>query len=162
LTSVRHRTKLALSLHVVLPVLIGGGIYTFWRSNRLLVFTWYRWLGLSVWVRSLREQASAAKHLVPGSIMYSLPDALWVYAFTALMWIFWFRQPRSIERMLWIILPVTMAVCAELGQLVRLVPGSFDWIDMLGYLIGFIAASFFMGRLLRQPIISLGGVGNGF
>jgi hypothetical protein len=64
--------------------------------------------------------------------------------------------------MLWIILPVTMAVCAELGQLVRLVPGKFDWIDMLGYLIGFVAASFFMGRLLRQPIISLGGVSNGF
>lgn len=127
--------------HVLLPVLIGGVIYSLWRSKTLLVFAFYRWIGLDEPVQALRLQLASFKHLIPGPVLYSLPDGLWVYAFTSLMGFIWFRVPRSSAKLLWTLLPVSMAMGAEIGQGFRLVPGTFDWSDMLSYLIAWALAT---------------------
>ncbi|MDR3723608.1 MAG: hypothetical protein P4K83_03875 [Terracidiphilus sp.] len=126
--------------NVILPVLTGGGIYSLWRSKALLVFTWYRWVGLNGPMLSLRAYLAGVKHLIPGFILYSLPDGLWVYAFTSLMGCIWFRDPRSSAKLFWTLLPVSMAVVAEIGQGFRLVPGTFDWADMFSYLAAWALA----------------------
>ena len=140
-TTVRRLPNVFLSAHVLLPVLIGGAIYSLWRSKTLLLFTFYRWIGLDQPVQALRVQVASFKHLIPGPILYSLPDGLWVYAFTALMGCIWFSAPRSSAKLLWTLLPVSMAVGAEIGQGFRLVPGTFDWSDMLSYLIAWALAT---------------------
>ncbi|HVS80924.1 MAG TPA: hypothetical protein VHE60_04260 [Pyrinomonadaceae bacterium] len=41
------RIKLSfLSLHVLLPILIGGLVYICWRDPALLMFKWFRVLGV--------------------------------------------------------------------------------------------------------------------
>jgi hypothetical protein len=36
-----------LLIHVAMPIMIGAAMYTLWRSTRLYVFTWYRWMGIT-------------------------------------------------------------------------------------------------------------------
>ena len=64
-----------LLVHVAMPIIVGAAMYTLWRSTKLYVFTWYRWMGLTQPVLALRTYAHNMRHLVPGPILYSLPDA---------------------------------------------------------------------------------------
>lgn len=127
--------------HVGLPIVIGAGIYTLWRSKRLLVFTWYGWLGLHTQLLTLRANVASVRHLLPDFVLYSLPDALWVYSFTFLMQAVWFRHSLSYGRIFWTFLPVSLAVGAEIGQLLKVVPGTFDFMDVAGYVVAWVAAS---------------------
>jgi hypothetical protein len=140
--------------NVILPVFTGGGIYSLWRSKSLLVFSWYRWVGLYGPMLSLRAYLAGVKHLIPGPILYSLPDGLWVYSFTALMGYIWYQQPQRYARLFWTLLPVSMAVGAEIGQRLRLVPGTFDWADMSSYLVAWalatVSVQIFIGGKMRQ------------
>jgi hypothetical protein len=136
---------------VYLPILIGGGIYSLWRSKQLMVFRWYRWVGLTTAVEIARERLAGIKHFIPAPILYSLPDALWVYSFTALMYLLWLDEPPGYERALWILLPVSMGIGAEFGQLLKVVPGTFDWSDVLAYVAAFVSASIFMHALRKKP-----------
>jgi hypothetical protein len=113
------------------------------------VFTWYRWAGLSQPVLSLRAYAHGLKHLVPGPVLYSLPDALWVYSFTVLLKYIWAEYPNGHSKTTWPLLPVTLAVGAELGQAVKIVPGTFDVMDLLAY-FGAWAAAFMVVRRSNQ------------
>jgi hypothetical protein len=78
--------------------------------------------------------------------MYSLPDALWVYAFTAAMELLWVKEPRGPARTFWVLLPSLMAIACEIGQLFRWVPGTFDWFDLFSYIAAFMLASLAMRR----------------
>lgn len=139
-------------VHVFLPVVIGAAIYSLWRSKALLVFTWYRWIGLYGPILSLRGYFAGAKHLIPGPILYSLPDGLWVYSFTALMGPIWFQEKQRYVRLLWTLLPVSMAVGAEIGQAVKLVPGTFDWTDIFSYIVAWFLAVFSARGFFRTPV----------
>ena len=140
----------ALFGHVCVPILLGAGIYTLWRSKRLLVFTWYGWLGLTTPVMAIRAEAASVRHFVPGFVLYSLPDALWVYSFTFLMQSVWFCRPKSWGRAFWILLPVLLAVGAEIGQLFKVVQGTFDFMDIAGYIVAWAAASTFINTCCRR------------
>jgi hypothetical protein len=128
-------------LNVILPILLGGGIYTLWRSKTLLVFEWYRWAGVEEPVFALRAYAAPIRHLIPSAFLYSLPDAVWVYSFTALLLFLWRKQPKSIERTLWLALPVALAEGAEIGQYFHIVPGTFDVADLVSNGTAWIAAA---------------------
>jgi hypothetical protein len=130
-----------LFVHVILPIFVGAGIYSLWRSKALLVFAWYRWFGLYAPVLTLRAHFANARHLIPGMILYSLPDGLWVYSFTVLLGYIWFQKRQRYARLFWTLLPVAMAVGAEIGQAFRIVRGTFDWTDMLSYLAAWVLAT---------------------
>jgi len=120
------------------------GFYSLWRSKRLLVFTWYGRLGLQAPLLALRTNLAGVRHFLPDFVLYSLPDALWVYSFTFLMQSVWFRHSKSYGRTFWILLPVSLAVGAEVGQLIKVVPGTFDLKDIAGYIAAWAAATMFI------------------
>jgi hypothetical protein len=131
--------KVRYLIHVVLPVIVGAAIYTCWRSDRLLVFSWYKAVGLFAVVVKWRLLAAPLRHFVPTSVLYSLPDALWVYSFTALMCLLWGRERNSAARIIWLSLPTILAVGAEFGQFPKWIPGTFDPVDVASYLVaGFL------------------------
>lgn len=147
--ALRRHAIYVLFLHVLLPILIGGGIYSLWRSKTLLVFAWYRWAGLYESLLAFRSEVVGARHFIPGPLLYSLPDALWVYSFTALMQFVWFWQPRSGGRLFWALLPVSLAVGCEIGQFFRVIPGTFDWVDLAAYVAAWVTASASVNLLMR-------------
>ena len=145
----------SLFFHVCFPIILGAGIYSLWRSKRLLVFTWYGWLGLQAPLLALRANLAGVRHFLPDFVLYSLPDALWVYSFTFLMQSVWFRHSRSYGRTFWILLPVSLAVGAEIGQFFKVVPGTFDLMDIAGYVAAWAAASMFIRTCCRRDQLEI-------
>jgi hypothetical protein len=121
-------------LHVVLPTAVGATIYLLFRTTSLLVFDWLQTLHLLPLVMVARQFCSAIR--LPEWLLYSLPDGLWVYAVTSWMILIWSRRPP----MPWLIVGVALGVGGELGQAVGMVSGTYQHLDMIFYLLGFITA----------------------
>src|SRR5258705_9612857 len=133
-------------LHVLTPIALGGLIYVFWRDPALLMFKWFRVLGLEPLVLQLRMFAAATEPGLPRWIVYSVPDGLWVYALTAFMSQAWWSAPSSPFKTFWLSLGVVLGAGSELGQLAHIVPGTFDWTDFLFYVSAAALALVFAAR----------------
>lgn len=114
-------------LQVVLPTAIGSCVYVGWRSTDLLVFRWIEYFGLTAFV--FRPTV-----VLPDWLLYSLPDGCWVFSATSWMLLIWNRWVP------WTLIPVILAVSAEFGQLLGLVQGTYETLDILFYLLGFFLA----------------------
>lgn len=113
--------------HVVLPIVLGAAVYLLWRSPRLLVFRWMEAASLDGIVAAARLWAAGTRP--PGWLLFSLPDALWVYAFTACMALIWRGRPPR-QAAFWIALGPLLSVGSELAQLAGALPGTFDPADL--------------------------------
>jgi hypothetical protein len=114
-------------VNVVLPIAIGAGIYLGWRSTDLMVFRWIEAVDVSGFV--VRPMLN-----LPSWVLYCLPDGCWAYAYTSWMLAIWGRLN------LWVCSGVVLAVGCEFGQLVRFVPGTYDTLDVVFYLVAFVLA----------------------
>jgi len=124
--------KIRVLLHVVSPLLIGGAIYICWRDPSLVLFDWFQAIGLSSSVEGIRAVTLPYAAQLPRWLLYSLPDALWVYAAIMLMDCIWHeRRTRRVNRRLWLWSGPLLAIVIELGQLAGLIRGSFDPYDLV-------------------------------
>ena len=110
-------------LHVILTMLVGGLIYLLFRSSDLLMFRWFEVLKLDRTIHWIREYFYEYRRFIPASVLYSLPDALWIYSFTMYL-SFYFRN------IVIILIPAVGSLLVEICQL-WFVPGTFDIIDVL-------------------------------
>ncbi|MCP4803933.1 MAG: hypothetical protein GY913_14570 [Proteobacteria bacterium] len=122
-------------------MLLGAGIYLLWRSPVLRVFGWVRAVGLGDVLGSLRE--AVAGWPVPDVVLYVLPDMLWTYALTAFMAHVW-RDRMGPGALVWLSSGVVIGSGGELLQAAGILPGTFDWLDLVGcaaagLLSGFLA-----------------------
>jgi hypothetical protein len=69
-----------------------------------------------------------------------LPDFIWVYVTTTLVKSAW--PKRHSEGLIWATVPLVLSITAEIGQSVRIVPGTFDWMDVMFYCLGFALGMF--------------------
>jgi len=116
------------AIFVLLPIAIGTAIYVGWRSPSLVVFDWMAYCGIPA--DSFRPSVS-----LPQSILYSLPDACWVFAGTSWMLLIW----RGLHP--WAFVFIVLGVGGEFGQAILVVPGTFDWNDMFFYVGSFTLAT---------------------
>lgn len=149
-----HMTNSAVtrSLQVCLPIFVGGTIYTLFGSPALWVFDWYAQLGLTDFVTTVRGLFTDLRPLLPAWVLYSLPDGLWVYAYTSLMLNIWRVSGRSTIKTTWILSGVVLAVGTELGQLLGLVVGTFDIWDIYFYATGFLLALLWSARVETEEV----------
>jgi len=126
-------------LNIVLPVFLGITVYTLWGSKHLII---YRWLGDSVSGNISRIQNSSAIQniKVPNWIKYNVPDGLWLYSLTTLIIFIW-QKKLNIYSLPWILLCPFLAFGSEIGQGLKIIPGTFDVIDLLAYSLATVAAS---------------------
>lgn len=54
---------------------------------------------------------------------------------------------------IWISIPLLLAEVAEFGQAAHLVPGTFDWLDVMSYVLAAGAAMIFV-KLGRQSALA--------
>ena len=66
-------------------------------------------------------------------IIFSLPDGLWAMSYTML--IFHLRNDKTFKTLIWSILIPVIGILSEIGQLYYLIPGTFDIIDLIMYII---------------------------
>lgn len=129
----------AIALHVLAPVAVGAMIYLLFRSPSLRVFDWVESLGLAESVLLCREIVAPIRIVIPDFIFYALPDGLWVYGLTSAMLLLWVGS-RSGWATVWITVGLVLGLGGELGQLINLVPGTFDMLDMMAVGVGFVLA----------------------
>lgn len=136
--------SLSSTLFAMLPLLVGGGVYVFWRSPSLLMFRWFDGLGLAPFVALLRDTVGSVADHVPGWILYSWPDAAWTMSGVMLFAFIW-QGSQSNAKHVWILLAPVIAIVSEMAQWLRLLPGTFDPVDLaacgLATLAGVLAAS---------------------
>ena len=75
---------------------------------------------------------------IPKWMIFSLPDALWVYSLTAFMIITWNDNPMSKNAMFWMSLGPILGIAPEFGQKIGIVSGTFDLVDLLFIIIASI------------------------
>jgi hypothetical protein len=119
----------------LLTIGLGGIIYVFFRSDSLIMFKWLRILFLSEYIQQIREETMMFHQILPQWLIYSLPDGLWVCSYTCIISCIWFgcNDPQKI---IWVLIIPALAIVSEVGQLARIIPGTFDSMDLFFYLFG--------------------------
>lgn len=131
----RGSTSIAIKLFLAITsLLFGSFLYVGFRTESLLMFNWAELLNLSWLVDVARAIAVRAEFMHNMHFIFCLPYALWVISFCCFVGAIW-NQDRSRGAMLWRITAPSIAVGSELFQLVGLLPGTFDAIDLLTLVI---------------------------
>lgn len=126
----RHSRSLALFLSIV-ALAIGGGIYLLYRSETLLMFRWVEALNLTGIIENLRQ--SMSNYNPSDFVKYNLPDGLWSMSYFLIVLSIWGNIDR--ENIAWFFIMPLIALISEFMQLASIIPGHFDWWDVVCYSI---------------------------
>lgn len=128
--SIKYRaTKVILSLLILFA---GGLVYVIFRDKSLLMFDWFDVIGISNAVDGLRRLFQGEG--IYGWVKYSLPDGLWLFSYMFIIDAIWDRERNVISIMFLWGLPI-VAILSECLQYFGLLPGVFDWMDIVSYLL---------------------------
>ena len=128
------RQRLQILAGVILLV-AGGLIYTLFRPTTLLGFRLTDAIGLSPLINNWRTALATQQ---PATfIVYCLPNGLWSAAFILIMDRLFAHQTLR-QRLCWAAVIPGIGIAAELLQTVSIVPGTFDWLDILCYAVPYL------------------------
>jgi len=126
-------------------LLIGSLIYVFFRAFSLRIFSWSELVGIQEFLQELREYSISFIRYIPDWILFSLPDGLYVFSYVCFTLYTW-KNIISVENVIWFIIIPFIAIGSELLQLFQLLDGTFDIIDLLFYLLGFLLPFIFFKK----------------
>ena len=121
--------KIALAL---LAIIIGGHIYIIYRPDSLLMFSWFHLLGLDKYVELARHAFSEL--YVADWVVYNLPTGLWLLSYMLIIDAVWGNERKDFACKVFLYSLPCIAVASEFLQLFQLLPGTFDFADILSYL----------------------------
>ena len=136
----------------VIPLLLGGLIYVIYRADTLIMFSWFHQFRLQGITDAFRSNTFLQKLAIPDWIKFSLPDALWLFSFTYTMLLFWDFTITK-QSIVWICLAPVVGLVSELGQLVNIIPGTFDIIDLILLILAAFLPLLSVKNLKSNPII---------
>ena len=116
-------------------LLFGGLIYVLFRQDSLKMFSWFESINLSNAISELRLFTLPLSIHLPDWFLYSLPDGLWLFSYISFLLVVW-SNVISKYNIHWVLLVPLIAVFSEIGQLIKVIPGTFDIIDLGFYLLG--------------------------
>lgn len=111
------------------PLFLGGLLYVCFRTENLIMFSWFDYIGIDRQIDYIRQVSSDYGSYFDNWIKFSLPDALWLFSMLTMVILIWDFTigPQSV---IWIILVMSLGLISEIGQFFSLVPGTFDLIDL--------------------------------
>jgi hypothetical protein len=128
-------------VHVVVPLAIGTLAYAAWRSSDVRIVSWMSRIA----PRGVRALHDAGPSRAPALILGSLPDAAWAWAFGATLSLVWLGRPWRAKAP-WLVAGALLALFAEIGQAIGVIPGTFDAIDLVAIALGYAAGALLAGR----------------
>ena len=123
-----YNRRLVFFLSIV-ALAIGGVIYLSYRSETLLMFRWADALNLNDFVARLRQLM--AIYEPSDFVKYNLPDGLWSISYFLIILSIWGKIDK--ENITWFCIMPIIALISEIMQLTPLMPGRFDWCDVICY-----------------------------
>lgn len=130
-------------------LLAGGLIYLLWRVDSLLMFSWCRTIGVDGVIIDWRSAAVAYRSSVPSWVIYSLPQALWLFSGLIMFSVVWSRPSHRQQRVFWTSAFTAMAVILELAQARWAGMGRFDSVDLALLTVAYVVA-YVSGGLARE------------
>lgn len=125
----------------------GGIIYIAYRPVNLYMFDWARMFGASNFIDYLRSQSLLAQFNPPSWMVYSAPFAFWVVAYQCLIAHVWADSGEWASH-IWFWLAPLASISSEFLQLLGLIQGTFDWLD-----VSWLIASSLIGLFLKQTLV---------
>lgn len=119
----------------ILTLVLGSFIYISFRQNTLVMFSWLDRVNLLEVISDYRLFTLPWVENLPNWFLYSLPDGLWLFSYLSILLAVW-DNTISKHNVLWFLLVPSVAVFSEIGQLFSIVPGTFDLIDLIFYIVG--------------------------
>lgn len=116
----------------LLCLLVGCAIYVLFRSRSIKLYGWLSACGLKDAMELWRESVASC-HL-PEWVLFSLPDGLYCASYMLLMHALWYVSPRRPAYLIVVLIPL-IAITHELCQLMGVLSGTFDYSDLLCYLL---------------------------
>lgn len=116
-----------------MAITIEGFIYVFFRSKTLRLFFWLDKIGVLGITNDIRLIVYPLKRYLPEWFLNSLPDGLWVYSFSAMLFLVW--KDFFIQNKILLMLPFVMVLVLEAMQLFEIINGTFDIMDVVTSLI---------------------------
>jgi hypothetical protein len=135
-----HARK-AYVLRVLVPLILGGMIYGFFRDPHLLALELIDDNALSSFIRDLQQASMPIVEVLPYWFSQSVPDALWCYACMSFILILW-RESPPLYKHFWLCIAVILALGFEAGQFLKVVPGTFCVNDLLFSVVAILIALF--------------------
>lgn len=136
------------TIHVLLPLIIGGLIYISFRSTSLKMFSWFRCIGVDSGILTIRQELSFLKLYLPQWLYYSLPDGLWVYSFTSALLILWDNQFKIAK--FWLLIPLFSGAIIEVAQGLKLFRGTFDILDLTFSIVALLLSIIIINYKFKQ------------
>jgi|TARA_Y100000766_G_C18695866_1_gene501782 hypothetical protein len=99
------------------------------------MFRWFDSINLSAVISELRLLTLPLSDHLPNWFLYSLPDGLWICSYLSVLLVVW-DNVISKHNIHWLLLVPMIAIFSEIGQLFKIVPGTFDILDLIFYLGG--------------------------
>lgn len=124
-----------------LLMLIGGMLYILYRPTSLIMFSWFSSLGFDNCINTMRAKGTSLADILPCWIVFSLPQALWCFSGFLAIHAIWLNV-RCVQEQFWLTFVLLLALGGELGQLVGIIDGVFDFIDLLFLVLAFCLALF--------------------
>jgi hypothetical protein len=120
--------KTIIVIIAMMALSVGGMIYVFFRPESIMMFNWFPLLGV------VHKQVNVFRTIhIPDFLVYSIPDGLWLFSYILLIGVIWnFNYHRCM--FLIMLLPI-YAITHEILQLYHLVPGYFDILDFVVYVV---------------------------
>ena len=131
-------------IHAFFSMFIGSMIYILFREKRLLMFKWFKFIKLDFVINFLRDSFYKYRIYIPKIVLFSLPDALWVYSFTMFLSIYFKNK----------IILSSIFVGSMIIEILQLwfVTGTFDMYDVIYMFILYLIAMYFIEKIRRKKI----------
>lgn len=128
----RQRTDSIRIVFAICLLFMGGMIYLLFRTESLLMFQWVGYLHVESFIYNLRENASPIS--IPAFCKFCLPDGLWISSYIIVVDTIW-RGVSPKRRLIWCMSLPLIAIITELMQFCNIIVGTFDYYDLLSYII---------------------------
>tara|TARA_B100000427_G_scaffold326344_1_gene334797 strand:+ start:204 stop:632 length:429 start_codon:yes stop_codon:yes gene_type:complete len=122
-------------------LIIGGLIYILFRVETLKMFKFFDLFSIGTQIDKIRVYTVPYSEYLPNWFLFSLPDGLWIFSYTSLVLYIWKNKLKK-ENIFWVFIVPFISIFSELGQIFNIIPGTFDLIDLIFYLIGFLLPFF--------------------
>ncbi|GAA5089552.1 hypothetical protein GCM10023210_14540 [Chryseobacterium ginsengisoli] len=140
--------KLRLLFSSILSLSFGTIIYLLFRVSTLNVFSWIDILNIDFTNFYLRKFMISKIDMFPDWFVFSLPDGLWIFSYVNLILLIW-NFKINFQSLIWILIVPSISIISEIGQGLKIIRGTFDFLDLLFYALGFILPLIFTRENLK-------------
>jgi hypothetical protein len=136
-TSSFNYTKIVSTLFYFLPVILGGLIYIVLRPNSILFYSWLEYFHVYSIIHKIRLNLSSYYLLFPNWFIYSMPNGLWAFSYSAIICQLWFKRSEGIKFFWFTTIPI-VCIGYEVMQYLGVIKGTFCLIDLSFCFLGIV------------------------